>query len=437
MINLFLFLFVYVSGFYFSLTRTPTFAFVLYEAVYFFYPQERWWGYLIPSISYSFYVVAFMGFLYLFKKDKGNTYSIMAVPQTKWMWILFFYWVLIGFIAVYPERHWEATNNYFKMLVTMCVAFYLVNDEKDFDLVIWGYLFGAWYLGFVAYQTGRNSGDRIEGIGTVDTGGDANMTAATLVPALVLSLYYFWFSKKTWQKALFVLSGAFIANAIVLINSRGSFLGIITSISFFMVKIYFSRPRTKNQMFKAILFTVCGFVCGAAVVDESTIERFRSIEEEGKEIDEDEQSGATRVLFWMATLDLVTDYPLGAGVGTFEYYGQYYVPATLNMGGENRAVHSTWFEALSDLGYPGFVLFLLLLYSSMKALNKCRVQLKEKNEVVNYYKVVAIQAGFIGFIVTMTFINRLRSEILYWMILYSIIAYKIYVLKPNVIKKNN
>ncbi len=435
MLHVLLFISIYIFGFIFSLSKAPAFIFALYEVVYFFYPQRRWWGYIVPSISYSFYVVAFMGVLFLLKKGK-STCSIMAIPATKWIWILFFYWFLIGYIAVYPERHWDATNNYFKMLVTLCFAFYLVNDDKDFRLILWGYLLGAWYLSFVAYQTGRNSGDRVEGIGTIDTGGDSNMTAATLVPSLVLFLYYFWFSKKMWQKTLFALGGAFNANAIVLINSRGSFLGVIVSALYFMMKIYFSSPRTKNQRRKAILIVLLGMLGAASVIDESTINRFNSIKEEGSNIDEDEESGATRVLFWSASMDVAKDHPLGAGIATFEYYGRYYVSDQVNMGpSRKRAVHSTWFEALSDIGYPGFVLFITLLYCSWKMLSRSKKALKHVNDPENYYKIVAIQSGFLGLMCTITFINRLRAEILYWMILYSMLAYKIYVLKSSERKK--
>ena len=407
-------------------------AFVVYEAVYFFYPKARWWGYSVPSVSYSFYVVALMGLVFLLKKDKGKNHRIMEIPQTKWIWILFLNWFLIGFIAIYPERHSLATDNYFKMLVTISFAFYLVDDEKDFDLVIWGYLFGAWYLGFVAFQTGRNSGDRVEGIGTVDTGGDANMTAATLVPALVLFLYYFWFSKKVWHKGIFALGGAFVANAIVLINSRGAFLGVIASSLFFMKEIYFSRTRAKHQTKKAIFFTVCGLACLGSVIDQSTIDRFNSIKEATNVSDEGGSDGGTRTLFWKATFDLVKDHPFGAGEGTFEYYGGYYVPEYVNMGSNrNRAVHSTWFEALSELGYPGLTFFVILLFSCMRAMRKAKTELKRKNKLEKYYQVVAIQSAFIGFMVTMTFINRLRAEVLYWLILYTMIAYNTYVLKPR------
>ena len=96
---------------------------------------------------------------------------------------------------------------------------------QKLDFAICGYLFGCWYISFLTYQTGRNRGDRVEGIGTVDAP-DANGIAAALAPSVVLCLYYFWLTKNKYIKIIFVIAGVFSANALILINSRASFLAV-------------------------------------------------------------------------------------------------------------------------------------------------------------------------------------------------------------------
>ena len=66
---------------------------------------------------------------------------------------------------------------------------------QKLDFAICGYLFGCWYISFLTYQTGRNRGDRVEGIGTVDAP-DANGIAAALAPSVVLMPLLFLVDKK-------------------------------------------------------------------------------------------------------------------------------------------------------------------------------------------------------------------------------------------------
>lgn len=61
--------------------------------------------------------------------------------------------------------------------------------------------------------------------------------------------------------------------------------------------------------------------------------------------------------------------------------------------------------------------------------------LKEKEDLENYFKTVGILAATLSYLISMTFMNRLRAEMLYWFVLYSACAYNIYVIKAPVDKK--
>ena len=63
MLSVLMFLATLVGGFIFSLRHSIAISFVVYQAIYFFNPEKRWWGNLIPDISYSFFIVLFMAFL--------------------------------------------------------------------------------------------------------------------------------------------------------------------------------------------------------------------------------------------------------------------------------------------------------------------------------------------------------------------------------------
>lgn len=60
MLNFLLFVTCYLGGFILAFISNPAWSFVLYQLVYFMNPLERWWSYMIPSLSYSFFTVILM-----------------------------------------------------------------------------------------------------------------------------------------------------------------------------------------------------------------------------------------------------------------------------------------------------------------------------------------------------------------------------------------
>lgn len=434
MLNILMFFTVYGVGFWASLFRNPVFAFVLYEAVYFFNPRQRWWGNLVPDISYSFFVVVLMIILiFLFNKEVKHN-KLLLVPQFKWMYAVLFLYIIANLYAVLPESHYQASIDYLKLIVIVSVAYKLCDTSAKLDYVLYGYIFGAWYIGFVAFQTGRNSGARVEGIGTVDSP-DSNGIAAAIAPAIVFCLYYFWISKNWLVKGLVVVAGVFIANGLILINSRGAFLAAAISVSYFMIRMYFSSFQRKYQKSIAVFIVVAGIAGTFSILDKGAIDRINSIS--NTEATEDKETGGTRLFFWRAAWEMAKDHPFGAGARGFNYYSPFYIPEDVDTGKERtRAVHSTWFEALTEIGYLGLFTLLIMLYSAFRALAVCKKELRKGNHVDEYFKIIAIEAALLAFVVSMSFLNRLRADVLYWLILYSACAYNIYVLRMKLENSN-
>lgn len=436
MLSVLMFYFANLAGYTIALYRLPVIAFTLYQAIYFFHPEKRWWGKLIPDISYSFFVVLLMAILLAINFTKSNQNKLLQAPQFKWMYVVLFLYAITYFYAVLPELHYLTLNYFFKLVIIISIAYKLCDSNAKLNYALYGYIFGAWYISFYAWQVGRNSGARVENIGTVDAP-DSNGLAAAIAPALVLCLYYFWTHNNKYLKLSFVLAGIFIANAIVLINSRGAFLGAAVGIGFFMYYMYTSSFQRKNQKKMAVFLTICGLAGAGYLADESFKERIFSITAQ-TEVDTTKESGGTRTIFWNAAWEMAKDHPLGNGYRGFNFYAPLYIAEDVNTGRKkSRSVHSTWFETLSEIGYLGLFAFCMMLYSSLKTLNICKKTLKEGKKVDEYFKVIALQAALISFIVAMTFLNRMRAEILYWCILYSACAYNIFVLKSISSQQNN
>ncbi|WP_020408720.1 O-antigen ligase family protein [Hahella ganghwensis] len=427
MLNVLLFFITYISGFIGGLLLHPAYIFVLYEAVYFFNPQRRWWGPLVPDLSYSYFVVIVMIGLLAVKYKQFKSNRLLDIPQFKWMYFVLLLYVVAYFYAVMPQYHMEYMTNYIKLIVIVSVAYKLIDSVSKLNWIIYGYIFGSWYIGWVAFQTGRNSSGRVEKIGTVDSP-DANGIAAAIAPSLVFCLYYFWTHQKKLAKAIFVFAGMFIANGIVLINSRGSFLAIAASMMIFMYHMYFSSFQRKYQKATAIMITLFGLIGAGTLMDDAFIERMKTIT--NTEVSAEKENAATRTIFWKAAWDMAKDHPFGAGYHGFNHYAEFYIPHGYDTGGSlKRTVHSTWFETLSEVGYMGLIGFILMLFTAQRSLAKCKKELRRRQEVDEYFKVIAIEAACVAFIVAMTFLNRMRAETLYWLLLYTGCAYNLYVLK--------
>ncbi|MEP1446587.1 MAG: O-antigen ligase family protein [Paraglaciecola sp.] len=429
MLNVLLFYSTYLAGFFFTFKRSAALAFAIYQAVYYFHPQNRWWGYMVPDISYSFFTVLLMFTVFALNFKILNENKLLKSPHMRWIYFILFLFTIATFYAVIPWNHEYSLTIFFKLVIIMSVAYKLVNTTKDMDFILIAHIFGGWYLSFVAFQIGRNSGDRVEGIGTVDSP-DSNGAAAAIAPSIVLALYYLWVTKNKILKGALAISILFMVNAIVLINSRGAFLGVACSVLYFIYHMFFSKFQRPYQKIAVIGIVIMGLLGVIRVADDSFVERMQSIFT--SEVSSKKETGATRTEYWKAAWEMAKDHPFGAGIAGFQFYAPSYIAQNVNTGNSrNRAVHSTWFEALSEIGYLGLGALIAMLYCCYSTNRKCMQTLKRQNRVDEYFKVRAIEASLICFIVTMTFLNRMRAEVLYWLILYCACAYNVYVLRNS------
>ena len=84
-----------------------------------------------------------------------------------------------------------------------------------------------------------------------------------------------------------------------------------------------------------------------------------------------EGSAATRLKMWQWAIDFARDHPLGGGFRAYEVSVIHMPPDAFNPEGyvqRGRATHSTWFEMLNELGYPGLIMFLALIALTLHSL---------------------------------------------------------------------
>lgn len=405
-----LFLSVFFAGAFGALSRSPHFGILLYEVQYFVNPAGSWWYGDLPDLRYSMTVVLLIliGMFLHPREPEGNL--LITVPQTKWIVLLGGVILVTSLWAVDPSTHYEFALRWFKVLLFAVLAFWLIDTPRKMEALLGVYLLGIFYLSWSGWVSGRRYGDRLEGIGTAESG-DANGTAAVVVTAVPLLLFYLLYGKSRWVKGSALLALAFVLNFLVLLNSRGAFLALVVCCAYFALHVVTEKGQVAAR-WKLLAGMLGAGALFLYLADDLFWMRMATLEN----VDPEEGSGR-RWLLWMKTFDLLQDYPLGAGARGYDYLSPNYMPGEWLTEGR-RAVHSTWFEVLSDYGYHGLGLFLGLIGSCFLFLRRVRRSLRKQGATYPLLQSVAMESALIGLLVAGSFVNFFYGELLYWWVFF-------------------
>jgi len=158
------------------------------------------------------------------------------------------------------------------------------------------------------------------------------------------------------NRAIGAIAFAMIVWAILCTQSRGGLLGIVSIMGLFGLRVI----KSKLVLFSIGGVGVMGLFAAAGISSRS----LGGAAEEGL-VDESAQGrcNAWEAAFWMAV-----DHPL-FGVGIENYRLNYYTYSSMlgTFEGIAKAVHSTWFAALSEGGFVGYWLFMMVTVGTVKA----------------------------------------------------------------------
>jgi len=418
-----LFLLAFAAGLYAIVFVAPVWGVYLYQIVYFLNPSSRWWSAGIPNISYSFVAFVLTLAVFLFTIRKHHLNIVSKTPEFKWFIVLLFTYLMVTLVAVSQELHTRYIFDLFKLYLIMYIAYRLIDSEKKLELALLFYLLGCAYIGYEAYVIGRNEFGRVEGIGTVDAPG-ANGVSAAIAPAIPLLLYFVWRADVKIKFAM-LLFGVFIANGLVLINSRGAFLGAAAGLAYLMFFILFSKFKLPKQRMALIALIIVGLSGVTRFTDDTFWSRMTTITTAS--VDNEEESGAGRVQYWMKTFEMLEGEPFGLGIWGYQIMSPLYLSETQmenakREGWTGRAVHSMWFQGLSEIGYLGMLIFLALLISTKRHVNRAKKHATFHGDYNLYYLIIAIEAALISFLVAGSFIDAFRAETLYWLLMFCVVS---------------
>lgn len=418
------FFLLYAGGLTSALLLDASWGIYLYQLDYFWNPVIRWWYQYLPELRYAFIIAVVVLISFIIRHEKYTDNKLSNYPQLKWLFAMLAMMIVICFYAAWPERHNGMPIVLAKIIAFIIIAYKVIDTPQKFEKLIWIFLVGNFYVGWIAHNTGRGFGGRLEGIGLSD-GTNANDTGSVLITAVPILIFYI-IKGKIWQKLLSLTTLAYILDGIVLVNSRGAFLGMIIGLIYMLLHILFSKlvgNKEKIIMVLGVLIATCLFWY---LMDDAFTERMSTLQT--VDLDNPEGEESSRVYFWKKTFDLVKSHPFGVGFWGYQRLSHQFLPSEMLTGGM-RAVHSTYFQALAEYGYIGPIILFGYLVSTFNLSRNSRKFVISKNNVYLYYQNIAINAGLVSFLIAAAFIDRLYAEMIFWFPLFISIFYNIYVKK--------
>ena len=361
-----------------------------------FRPQEV--SYIILNELPVAFIMGAGAFLSYFALDRRSPPPLM-LPSV--IMVMMAIWMTVTLMwAELPDRAWVKWDWAFKAMVFAAFVPLVIRSRIQIEAFAQTYVFSL-AANFVPFGLkvlisgggyGQNLG--LEGGNTgLAEGGQLSTVCLMAVP---LALFLGKHGKLIPRLPMMNIAYGSVALLAIITAigtyERSALVGLVV-LAFYM----FVRSRRK------ILFGLMAGALGLAIIfgtARSWDQRIQTIGEYATE-----GSALTRLLVWQWTLGYVSTHPLGGSFDAFGINSIVMPPDALNPGGfiqTGRAWHSSYFEMLGELGWPGLFMFLLVATWSMISLlrlsRKCRkipdlVWVADMSDAVQAGMMVFLSAG--------------------------------------------
>jgi probable O-glycosylation ligase (exosortase A-associated) len=331
---------------------SPFFALLFYLWNAYFRPEEWTFGGTIRSLNLSFQIGS-----YLVLATAASLPRFRFNLRVALLGLFFAQSLLSTLYSEHYEYSWNAWTEFAKVLIVSYVIILLTSSDRNrYRQVL--FIIGI-SLGFECAKQGWVQLFRAPGAqnnNTIAFLGDNNGVAVgTMMLVPILSALAQTTSRK-WEVFMhrFLLIGVFMRG--ITTYSRGGFLSAA-------VLGLFSLARSQRK-FRALIGAGVLVALVASVMPQQFWDRMNTINASNSERDD---SALGRLHFWVIARQMAAEKPV-TGIGFSAYnlsYERYNGPTEYGEFSGVRSVHSVWFGALSEMGYPGLFLLVAMLVTSM------------------------------------------------------------------------
>lgn len=375
----------------------PLFAACLYLWIAYFRPESWAWSDLFATLNLSYFAGAFLVIRTIFSDVR------IRIDWRSTLLLLFLLQALLstyfGLHSAYSFAYWW---DFAKVMVVGLLLTNIIQSAADLRLVL---IVIVLSLGFETGKQGwaqliLNPGERNDN--WVPFLGDNNLVAVGMAMLLPL-IGALAATSSGWQRRAFQFLSVGVLYRGLSTYSRGGFLSIAS-----VGALWFWRSPRKLRTLAAAALVLALIV---PVLPAQFWDRMRTITAPADARDDSQQS---RLHFWQVAVAMANDRPF-LGVG-HSGYSRVYNDYDWSNGQflTNRAVHSAWFGVLAETGYPGLLLFVAIVATSLRACRRVRLA-ATRGEIpgpLGPYA-VAFETSLIAFMVGGSFVSFHYSEMLW------------------------
>jgi len=378
----------------------PLYALLFYIGNAYFRPEEWVWSDFVRSIHLSFVSGAYLVLASLFSGQKLVWNGRIAL-----LWLFLCQAFLSTLFSEQSAYCWSYWLEFFKVIVITYLIVVLVTDFAKFRLVV-----TVMVLALGLEQAKQGWVYLIIHPGGLNTNpilflGDNNGVAVGMLMLVPLTGLLIQTAQNKWAKLFYRFLFIGCLYRALCTYSRGGFLACIA-----MGAAWWLRSRNKARGLLGALFVV-------AVVlhlPDAFWNRMRTIQTYQEEQD---TSALSRLHFWNVAVEMATANPfLGVGFNgynpsydSYDFLGSQY--------GKDRSVHSSFFGVLAELGYPGAILYIFIIFGALFSCFQVRRQTAQNAGLSELNRsALALETSLVAFVVGGSFLPFQYNEMLWHII---------------------
>jgi probable O-glycosylation ligase (exosortase A-associated) len=257
----------------------------------------------------------------------------------------------------------------FEAIIGYLIVYYLLSkelkDERSLTTFLGAFLGIHVLLIFLNFELFLK-GDRSATITSGSFLGDGNDFSLTLNIALPVGLFFVFHAQTKLRRVLAMVCCGLLVLGIIGVVSRGGILGMAAILFYYVIR---------SRRFALGITLIVAVVLLTSVFASSLFyERMGTLKDYAQE-----DSAMGRVYAWKAAVNMAKDKPLtGVGPGHFGIsYFDYRVDENIKM----ISPHSFYFQLLGEMGFPGILVYLGLLYTAFRANSKYAQKARDAPEI--------------------------------------------------------
>jgi O-antigen ligase len=366
-------------------------------------------GETISIIKLAALPLLFSWFALVTRKDFSQRTFLNVHPGISLVMALFLAWATVSYL--WAEDGNEVTTAVFRYglaVVLVLIVYTAVQRERDVVLITSAIVLGATcaaaYGFFNPAPSEYGQFDRLSG-----TLGNPNELAKALVLGIGLSGGLIAIAKTSLTRGVALAAGALCLVALLQTGSRGGLIALGAMLIAALV-LASGRRFALSLVTLTVLLAGIGYFVMAAP-------------EESRERILNPGSGTGRVDIWTVGLRMVEANPVaGVGAGNFQTSSIHYLlepgalPSSEYIADTPLGAHNMYLEVLAELGIPGLILFLILIFfclgCALAALSRFRALGEERMQALT----TAISVSLIGLLAADLFASEQYAREL-WLLL--------------------